>query len=211
MEIVRMLKKGGLAGTFFLNVYEHPRWGETVMRDIAVKLQAAGEDVALHTHPETAYDPLRAEMYQYSLDEQTSIIRDGMQLLTVWTGRRVVAHRAGDYSADEHTLEALKRNGMRVDSSLFWGYPSSRLNGLGLTRNLPSFLGRLTEIPVTVYQREERSRFLSDMLGPLTSVRKIGADWFIDEQEARSAVDAIIQAGPQFIVVFLHCCTFLAT
>jgi peptidoglycan/xylan/chitin deacetylase (PgdA/CDA1 family) len=204
MEIARMLKNRGLAGTFFLNIYEYPRWGENAMRDIAVNLQAAGQDVALHTHPESAYDPARSEMYQYSLEEQTSIIRDGVRLLTAWTGRPVVAHRAGNYSADERTLEALRRNGLRVDSSFFWGNPGHRLDGLGLLRNFPSTLGSLTEIPVSVYVREERPQFLNNLFAPVATVRKIDADWFIDEQEARSAIDAIAEAAPPVIVVFLH-------
>ena len=45
MEVARLLRTRGLAGTFFLNVYEYPRWGESAIRDIAVKLQAAGQDV----------------------------------------------------------------------------------------------------------------------------------------------------------------------
>lgn len=209
MEIVRMLKNSGVSGTFFLNVYELPRWGDATMRDIAVKLQAAGQDVALHTHPETAYDSARSEMYQYTLDEQSSIIRDGVRHLAGWTGRPVVAHRAGDYSADEHTLEALKRNGIHVDSSFFWGHPSNRLDGLGLSRNLPSPLGQLTEIPVTVYAREERPRLLGNLFAPVTTIRKIDADWFIDEQEARSAIDAVAETNSPIIVVFLHSFSFL--
>jgi len=210
MEIARMLKNRGLAGTFFLNIYEYPRWGEAAMRGIAVKLQAAGQDVALHTHPETVYDPARSEMFQYSLEEQTSIIRDGVRLLTAWTGRPVVAHRAGGYSADDRTLESLNRNGLRVDSSFFWEHPSSHLNGLGLFRNLPSYTSRLTEIPVTVYMREERPRLLGNLLAPVTTVRKIDDNWFIDEQEARSAIDAIAEAAPPVIVVFLHSFSLLA-
>ncbi len=37
-----MLQQRRMAGTFFLNVYEYQSWGEAAMRDIAVKLQAAG-------------------------------------------------------------------------------------------------------------------------------------------------------------------------
>lgn len=210
MEIVRMLRERGLAGTFFLNVYEHRKWGEAALRDIAAKLQRAGQDVALHTHPQFAYDPARTEMYQYSLDEQTAIIREGVQLLTAWTGRPVVAHRAGDYSADERTLKALERNGLRVDSSLFWGHPHCRLTGLGLLRNLPTSRGRLIEIPVTVYQREERPRLFGDMLAPVASVRKIDINWFLDKEEARVAVDTVIEADFPFLVVFLHSFSLLA-
>lgn len=204
MEIARLLKARGVAGTFFLNVYEYASWGQSAMQDIAVKLQLAGQDVALHTHPDATYDASRPFMYQYSVEEQTAIIRDGMQLLTAWTGRAVVAHRAGSYSADPHTLEALQRNGVRVDSSLFWGHPQCRLLGLGLPRNSPSSVGKVGEIPVTVYQREELPRFFGSIFAPVRSVRKIDANWFLDEEEARSALDAVIATDPPFVVVFLH-------
>ncbi|MGH9892211.1 MAG: hypothetical protein ACREA0_09565, partial [bacterium] len=194
----------------FLNVYEHRRWGESEMRDVAGNLQAAGQDVALHTHPQWAYDPLRSGMYQYSLDDQISIIREGVQLLTAWTGRPVVAHRAGDYAADERTLEALERNGIRLDSSLFTAHPHSRLVGLGLPNNLPAARGQLTEIPVTVYQREERSQFLGDWLVPVNSLRKIDADGFFDADEAKAAMDAVVEADLPFLVVFLHSFSLLA-
>jgi peptidoglycan/xylan/chitin deacetylase (PgdA/CDA1 family) len=184
-------------------------WGETAMRDIAVNLQVAGQDLALHTHPDMAYDPLRSNMYQYSLDEQVAIIRDGVRFLTSWTGRPVVAHRAGNYSADKRTLEALTRNGLRIDSSLFWEHPHCRLIDLGLPRNLPSLRGPLIEIPVTVYQREERPELFDNILAPVTSVRKIDADWFYDKDEAKAAIDGIVEADLPFLVIFLHSFSFI--
>ena len=168
MEIARMLQQRQIAGTFFLNVYEYRKLGEPAMRSIVDKLQGAGQDVALHTHPHWAYDPDRNGMHQYSLEEQTSIVRDGIRLLSAWSGRPVVAHRAGDYAADERTLRALEANGVRVDSSLFWGHPSSLLTELGLPRNLPSSWGKLLEIPVTVYERRELPRYFGDIAPPLS-------------------------------------------
>src|SRR4051794_27358528 len=52
MEISRLLQARGWAGTFFLNVYEERRFGAQVMREIARRLQASGQDVELHTHPD---------------------------------------------------------------------------------------------------------------------------------------------------------------
>lgn len=204
MEIAGMLKERGLAGTFFVNVYEHRRWGQDAMRTIVADLVALGQDVALHPHPQWAYDAARTGLWQYSLDEQVAIIRDGVRLLSDWTGLPVVAHRAGDYSADANTLLALERNGVRIDSSLFWGNPRSRLNGLGMPRNLPSERGSVTEIPVTVFHREEHSRLLGGFLGGLNRVSKIDPDWFIDTEEARGAMDAVVAADLPYLVIFLH-------
>lgn len=210
MEIARLLKERQWAGTFFLSVFEQRKWGEAAMKDLALTLQSAGQDVALHTHPQWAFVSSQPFMHQYSLEEQTAIIGEGVRLLSSWTGRPVVAHRAGAYAADERTLEALERNGLKVDSSLFLANPRCRLGGLSLPNNLPSHPGALVEVPVTVYQREEKPRFFGDMLAPVTSVRKIDPDWFIDENETRAAIDAVLEADIPFLVVFLHSFSLLS-
>jgi peptidoglycan/xylan/chitin deacetylase (PgdA/CDA1 family) len=211
MEIVRQLRERGWPGTFFLNVFEHHQWGESAMRDLAVRLQAAGQDVALHTHPQWGYDKARSAMNAYNLDEQTTIVRDGVRLLQAWTGQPVVAHRTGAYAADERTLDALERNGVLVDSSVFWKYPTSRLDGLGLPRNLPARHGRLTEIPVTVYERQTRPTIFAAAFPPIDTVRKIDPNWFIDADEARSAIDAVVGSELPTLVIFLHSFSFIGT
>ena len=204
MEIVRMLSERGIAGTFFLSVFEYRSWGEPAMRGITAKLQAAGQDVALHTHPQFAYDPSRVEMYQYSLAEQTAIVRDGVERLAAWTGRPVVAHRAGDYSADENTLLALKRNGILVDSSFFWGHPKVHLDKLGLHRNMPTEWAGVKEFPVTVFEQAERPHPFGSFFAPLSTLRKIDVNWLADEREAQAAIDAGVDAGTPVLVIFLH-------
>jgi hypothetical protein len=204
MDIAYILREHGVAGTFFLNVYEHQRWGEGAMRDIARGLQTTGQDVALHTHPQWAYDSRRAEMYEYSGEEQRTIIEDGIRQLASWTGQPVVAHRAGDYSADERTLMELDRNGLVIDSSLFWGHPHCGLTGIGLPKNIPASRNGIMEIPVTIYQRLERPRMFTSLFAARTSIQKIDVNWLIDEQEARIAVDEVIEKDLPFLVVFLH-------
>jgi peptidoglycan/xylan/chitin deacetylase (PgdA/CDA1 family) len=209
MVIVRQLRAHGWAGTFFLNVYEHAQWGDATMRKIAVGLQDAGQDVALHTHPHWTHDASRWAMYQYSLDEQTAIVRDGVRLLQTWTGRRVVAHRAGAYAADERTLAALQKNGVLLDSSLLWQESNSRLNALGLARNLPSRFNGVGEIPVSVYEREDRATLWGASMRGATTVRKIDPDWFVDANEARTAIDGLLEANVPVLVVFLHSFSFM--
>lgn len=209
MEIARLLQERHWSGTFFLNVYEHKQWGERAMRDIAVGLQEADQDVALHTHPQWAYDPNRWAMFQYNLDDQTTIVRDGVRLLQAWTGRPVVAHRAGAYTADEHTLIALERNGVLLDSSLFWQYPNNRLDTTTLPRNVPGNYGRVREIPVTVYLREDRPGVLQTVFDPVTVVRKIDPNWFINEAEMRAAIDAAVASDLPVLVVFFHSFSFM--
>jgi hypothetical protein len=132
-----------------------------------------------------------------------------MRLLERWTGLPVVAHRAGAYTADERTLIALQRNGVLIDSSLFWQYPDNRLGALGLARNLPSRYAGVVEIPVTAYQRDDRPRNIGRVLGPVTAVRKIDPNWFVDADEAKSAIDGVLAANIPVLVVFLHSFSFM--
>ena len=147
-------------------------------------------------------------MYQYALDEQTAIVGDGVRLLSGWTGRPVLSHRAGAYGADDRTLEALARNGVIVDSSVFWRHPNSRLDGLGFPRNLPARRGSIVQIPVTVYQRDSRPSMFGARVAPVTVVGKIDVDWMADANEMRSAIDAVVAADLPVLVVFLHSFSF---
>lgn len=209
-HMAKMLQDRGLAGTFFLNVYERSAWGNDKMRSIAELLQGGGHDVALHTHPQWAYDPARPYMYSYSLEDQSRIVADGALLLKQWTGLPVVAHRAGAYSANRDTIEALTRSGIVLDSSLFLKHPHSMLNTLGLPSNLPSTIGAITEIPITVYQRQERPAIFGTLALPHEAIGKVDVDSIQSKLELTSAIDAMIDADLPFIVVFLHSFSFIA-
>jgi peptidoglycan/xylan/chitin deacetylase (PgdA/CDA1 family) len=211
MQIARLLQDRGWSGTFFLNAYEERQFGAQKMRDMTLRLQRLGHDVELHTHPDAAYDPKRHEMYEYSLDEQTTIVRDGVRLLEGWTGQPVVAHRAGAYSADENTLIALERNGIPLDSSLFWDYPKSKLNALPLPRNSPGVYRSVLELPVTSYMREDRPGLLPMVFAPISVVRKLDVNWAVNAKEMQDAVDAAVEANLPVVVVFLHSFSFMST
>jgi hypothetical protein len=209
MEIARILRARGWRGAFFLNVYEERRWGAERMRRIAQALQDAGQDVELHTHPQWAYDPQRWAMWSYSLDEQTRILQDGKRLLESWTGRPVVAHRAGAYAANDDTLTALARSGIRIDSSYFWRHPENRQTVSTLPRNLPSRHGGVLELPVTVFQRQDRPGVFGASFPAITKVRKLDPNWLVDEHETRAALAATLSADIPVIVVFLHSFSFI--
>ena len=203
MEIARLLEEYQLRGSFFLNVYESHMWGDEAMRDLVQRLMSRGHEVPLHTHPHWAYDPKRQYMYEYSAEEQRRIIREGAEKLAAWTGEPVIAHRAGAYSADPHTLDALRVNHITLDSSWFRDYPHSKLGSLGLPDNAPGSALGVLEIPVTIYERDETPHGMSFLPGVRTT-RKLDANWFRDADEAARAVDAAIAANPPYIVYFLH-------
>jgi peptidoglycan/xylan/chitin deacetylase (PgdA/CDA1 family) len=208
LQIAYLLEQRRLAGTFFLNVYEYKAWGEPTLRNIARQLHSRGHDVALHTHPQWAYDPQRHYMYDYTLDEQTRIVADGVRLLREWTGLPVVAHRAGAYSANQDSIVALARNGITLDASLFPGERHCRLNELGLPVNFPGQIGGVTEIPVTVYERHERPAGLGHLLPPHVVLGKIDVNAMDDEHQAVAALRSVSAANLPFVVIFLHSFSF---
>src|SRR5690606_525133 len=87
---------------------------------------------------------------------------------------------------------------------LFYGHQLSMLNELSLARNLPSVVGRVIEVPVTVYERQEQPSFGTSIAPPFTSIRKFDPNWFVDEREAISAIDAAVAGELPYVVLFLH-------
>jgi hypothetical protein len=135
-------------------------------------------------------------------------VADGARLLQEWTGLPVVAHRAGAYSANKDSIDALARNRITLDASLFPGEAHCRLNGLGLPVNFPGRIGGVTEIPVTVYERRERPAGLGRLLPPHVVLGKIDVNAMDDERQAVAALSAVSAANLPFIVIFLHSFSF---
>lgn len=139
-------------GTFFLNVYEIARHGEEAMARAARTIHARGHDLELHTHPRPMYTFYG--MSQARLDEQVGILQRGKSLLEQWTGKKVIAHRAGAFSANSDTLRAAEAVGLLADSSLSSGSHVSvpLVDELGRT-NSATRMGGVLEIPVTYYHQ----------------------------------------------------------
>lgn len=149
--ILRMLSRFRVPGVFFVNVYEASLWGNERMAEVCRTIHDAGSEVGLHTHPEWIYDPFRIYMWQYTLDEQVQIIKDGIKLIQNWLpGYQIVSHRAGAYGSNEQTIDALQINGVPVDSSVFYRHPNCKLT---LCKNRVAISRNVLEIPVTVFER----------------------------------------------------------
>ena len=106
-----------IAATFFVDVYGGDARQAGEQRRAVERIHARGHDVQLHTHPGPAFDPARPRLRDYSLAEQQEIVESGCRRMEQWIGERPVLHRAGDWGADNVTLQALKRCGMRADFS----------------------------------------------------------------------------------------------
>jgi peptidoglycan/xylan/chitin deacetylase (PgdA/CDA1 family) len=208
--ITRMMEtcdRHNVKATFFLDVYEYKEYGEPAVEKVAKELDARGFDVQLHTHPQWAYDAKRRRMYEYSLIEQTQIIRDGKDLLKKWLNKAPVIHRAGAYSANEDTLKALYANDIFFDSSFRFAYPLCLLQDLGLKKNYSSISNGVYQIPVNVFGLELSARGLGFM-EPLRRIVKYDLD-STDSDTLLKAIEAGIENRFDVIVLFLHSFTFI--
>ena len=173
-KILEILRKFNLKATFFVNVYEYKKWGKEELIALCQIIKAKGNDVQLHSHPIWVYDRNREHMWQYSLEEQIKIIKDGKDLLKKWTGEYPIAHRAGAYGLNEDTLKALCANDIPIDSSMFYSHPNCKVTW---TKNKVIERKGIIEVPVTGFYRN-----MCWKTGPLTLKRsrafiKTDVDW----------------------------------
>jgi hypothetical protein len=125
--ITRELDAFGFKGTFFTEVFGSYFFGEGGLRAICSRLRDGGHDVQLHTHPiqrnagfRSKGDPPAADnLAAYDEDEQTALIREGIELLARAGVPKddVVALRAGNFGASNETWTAMKRAGLALSSN----------------------------------------------------------------------------------------------
>ena len=151
--IKKMLAEHGLKATFFVDVYTEKSEYTNYLKDVCSELKEDGHELALHTHPNGLFDPNRGSMVDYNPAEQIDIIAKGMQIFDEWFSAKPLSHRAGDWAANFYTLDALIEHGIRVDSSMFFGWPHCKLNDQPLSRNaVVMYKNKLMEIPASCFQ-----------------------------------------------------------
>ncbi len=151
-KIMDLLEEHQMRGTFFLNVYEISKHGEGVVLPAARLIHDRGHDLELHTHPRPMFEFYG--MSHASLGKQQAILEKGIALLETWTGKRVVAHRAGAFAANADTLRAAEAVGLQADCSLSAGSRVSvpLVAELGAS-NAVQRVGKVWEIPVTCFDQ----------------------------------------------------------
>jgi peptidoglycan/xylan/chitin deacetylase (PgdA/CDA1 family) len=148
--IARKLEEYGLKGTFFVSPYHPP--GDAYEKQMLENLRflvSRGQDIQLHTHPET-FDFSRPYMNMYSRDEKKRIIATGIDNLVKAGVPRPVAHRSGGFSVDRETLDLLPEFGIDVDSSIFPLWPASKVPLPDADLNRFVRIGPVFELPVTL-------------------------------------------------------------
>lgn len=193
-----LLESHQVRGTFFLNVYEIAKHGDEIMARAARSIHSRGHDLELHTHPRPMYRPYG--MSQASFEEQLEILAKGIALVAGWTGKRVVAHRAGAFLANGDTLRALAAAGLEVDCSLAPGSHDvvPLVHELGAS-NLARRVGGVWEIPVTYYEQMR--------IGPWRSRRILDIE-ASSLAEVKSVTRRAVEQGWPTICILMHSFSF---
>jgi peptidoglycan/xylan/chitin deacetylase (PgdA/CDA1 family) len=199
-ETLAILNRHGLQGVFFVEPLFAARFGIGPLERIVSLIRAAGQQVQLHLHPEwtdEALQPLipncsskRQHLCYYSQDEQTALIGHARALLEAAGSGPLCAFRAGSYAANRDTFAALRRNGLRLDTSL---NRCHAVSGADLaqhwTSDAPFRIDGVSSYPVTVFK---------DGFGRLRPAQ-VGA---CSANELRDALSSAESAGnPAFVIV----------
>ncbi len=199
-KTLELLQRHGLRGVFFVEPLFAARFGQDYLRQITEMIEAAGQDVQLHLHPEWTDEirpPLiddvarkRQHLTLYTQAEQTALIAFGKKTLQAATRGTISAFRAGSYAANAATYGALLANGIHIDSSLNEVEPESGPDVPAADRGaVATRVGGVASYPVTVFQ---------DGFGRLRPAQ-VGACSFAEMRGA--LLDAEAKGRQHFVIV----------
>ena len=122
---IQQFKEHGLRANYFVEALFSNRVGNSTLTDIVDLIQNYNHDVQLHLHTEWLSEikdqntPIQFKefMHQFTLNEQKSLIKRGIQNLNAAGVKNIKAFRAGSYGANLDTLRALLQNGILFDTS----------------------------------------------------------------------------------------------
>lgn len=197
-RMMELLESHQARGTFFLNVYEAAKHGEEDLARAARAIHDRGHDLELHTHPRPMYPSYG--MSQAPFEEQVEILDKGIALIKGWTGKRVVAHRAGAFLANGDTLRALAASGLMADCSLAPGSHDAvpLVNELGAFNSVKRVSG-VWEIPVTYYDQVR--------IGPWRSRRILDIE-ASSLAEIKRVTRVAIRQGLSTVCILMHSFSF---
>ncbi len=157
-QTLEILNKNNLQAVFFVEPLFAYRFGMDKLKIIVQLIQEAGQDVQLHLHPEWVdeiepaffkhMDKKRPYMFEYTLVEQSILIKKGIDALKQCGVKTLSAFRSGSFACNLETLEALKENKILIDSSI---NPSCALSKPELDSFQPKVIHDILEYPITTF------------------------------------------------------------
>ncbi|CAJ0910227.1 polysaccharide deacetylase family protein [Alcaligenes faecalis] len=130
------------------------------MREVVIWLNSQGQDVQLHTHPETlpksfwqqhGWSALPRYMNEYTEQSRAEfVLRHFSKLITDITGKPILAHRAGSFRWNALTIKALQELGIPLSFNQSMRALESGRGIYGEPGSLPySWSNGVIEVPVT--------------------------------------------------------------
>lgn len=194
----RLLQDFGLRGVFFVEPLFAARFGIDPLAEIVGILREAGQEIQLHLHPEwvdEALTPLvpltgakRPLLRSFSREDQTTLIAEGIRLLSSAGAAHVNCFRAGSFGFDHRTLEAAQSCGLLFDSSYnatLFGPDSGVAQGQLLSDVYCD--APVTEFPMTIF-RDGFGRLRHAQLGACSWGELEGLLWQAADQDRQSFV-----------------------
>lgn len=159
---LKVLNDYGLKGVFFVEPLFSLRFGVDPLAEIIGMILEANQSVELHMHTEWVDEINDPRMFKvkkklqhiryFTPDEQNKLIEIGKKLLIQTGVEKIHAFRAGSFGFNLHTLSALQKNNIYIDSSYnasLLGPSSGFMPGQIITS--PIKYNKVVEVPMTVY------------------------------------------------------------
>ncbi|MFM9853743.1 MAG: polysaccharide deacetylase family protein [Sphingomonadaceae bacterium] len=124
------LEAAGLKGVFFVDPMPALVYDEAIVANIVAPIIARGHEVQLHIHTEwlewAKASPvgtrLGGNLADFSLEDQVTLLTCAADLIERAGAPRPTAFRAGNFGANDDSLRALAKIGLRWDSSVNAAY-----------------------------------------------------------------------------------------
>lgn len=197
--ILDELDARGLPATFFVNVYEKDTKPPRVLEQLVREIAARGHEVGLHSHHTPALDFYNRPLFSLSEHEQTIVLDWGASLIHKWTGEPAISFRAGGYALNDDTFAALKKVGLKIDSSCFFSCSNNRHTPF--TVNNVAMRDEVVEVPITsvlCIDGDDKVRH-----------SKLDLDWLSTGNLLTTALAAMPRHGASFAMFMMHSFSFI--
>lgn len=167
--IMDTLEHYNFRASFYLDPFSAKSLGIDGLKLICDELLQRGHDVQLHAHPiqqsmnliSDKSQPISDKIYDYSLDEQTSLLHEGIDILNSCgvPANSLNSFRAGHFSANNDTWKAMKEANLTLSSNYNYSYldKSCRIKWKNDNRGLFDTGEGIYELPITNFLEQNGS------------------------------------------------------
>jgi hypothetical protein len=191
----------GLKAVYFVESLCAEAVGLKPLEQVVRLVNEGGHEVQLHVHTEwlrhTASPPItpppgHQNIREFSGVDQERLLKIALAHLLAAGAKNVCAFRAGNFGADLRTLRAVRRLGLRYDTSYNAYYlPSPCGITLPCLRNQPAEIEGLWEIPVATFRHAPGGRIRHAQIGACAA-----------EEIESALLQTATDRGGVFVIVF---------